>query len=155
MSIKRRINDDLKVALKSGDKRRLEVLRMLKARMLEAEVGLRSAKGRDYEVSDEEATQVMAAYAKQRRDSIESYRKGGREELALEEEAELGIVQEYLPKQLSAEKVRAVVKAAIAESGASSPKDLGAVMKLVMPKLKGAADGKLVSQIAAELLAPR
>ncbi|HET6373318.1 MAG TPA: GatB/YqeY domain-containing protein [Candidatus Polarisedimenticolia bacterium] len=153
MSLKQRITDDLKAAMKSGDRDRLEALRMIKARILEAEVDQRAAKGREYELSDPEAIQVIAAYAKQRRDSIDSYRQAGREDLASKEEAELAMVREYLPAQLSADEVRRIVKEAIDASGASSPKDMGAVMKLVMPKVKGAADGKLVNQIVGELLA--
>ena len=155
MSMKQRIADDLKAAMKSGDKRRLEVLRMLKARMQEAEVELRAKQGREYELADPEALHVLSAYAKQRRDSIDSFRQGGREDLAGAEEAELAIIQEYLPKQLSADEIRAVVREAIEQSGATSPKDMGAVMKLVMPRVKGAADGKLVNQIVGELLAGR
>ncbi len=152
MSLKQRIMDDLKAAMKSGAKERLEVLRMIKARMQEAEVARRGTKGRDYELEDSEATQVLAGYAKQRRDSIDSFRKAGREDLASREEAELAVVQEYLPRQLSPEEVRRIVREAIASTGAVSARDLGAVMKIVMPQVKGAADGKLVNQIAAELL---
>src|SRR5262249_7640500 len=106
-------------------------------------------------LSDPEAIKALAAYAKQRRDSIESYRQGGREDLALKEEAELAIVQEYLPKQLAADEVRRIAREAIAEAGATSPKDLGAVMKIVMPRVKGAADGRMVNQIVAELLSAK
>jgi uncharacterized protein YqeY len=125
---------------------------MLKSRMMEAEVERRATHGTGYELQDEEALAVIAAYAKQRRDSIDAYRQGGREDLAAKEEAELAVVQEYLPRQLSADEVRAIVSGAIAESGASSAKDMGAVMKLVMPKVKGVSDGKLVNQIVRELL---
>lgn len=152
MSVTQRIAADLRSAMKSGDKTRLGVLRMLKARMLEAEVHLRGEKGRDYELADAEAEEAIASYAKQRRDSIESFRLAGRADLAAREEAELAVVLEYLPKQLSAEEVRQLVRAVVAECGASGPKDLGTVMKLLMPRVKGAADGKLVSQIVREVL---
>lgn len=92
------------------------------------------------------------SYAKQRRDSIDSYRQGGREDLAAQEESELAIVLEYLPKQMGADEIRQIVSEAIAACGATTVKDTGAIMKLVMPKVKGAADGKLVNQIVAELL---
>lgn len=152
MPIKQRIVEDMTAAMKSGAKERLGVLRMVKAEMLKAEVNLRGQKGRDYQLEDPEAMQVLMSYAKQRRDSIDSYRQGGREDLAAQEESELAIVLEYLPKQMGADEVRRIVIEAIAESGATSVKDTGAIMKLVMPKVKGAADGKMVNQIVGELL---
>ena len=152
MPVAERIVEQIKAAMKGGDKVRLGVLRMVKSRLQEAEVAGRAKKGRDYTLTDDEAVQVVAAYAKQRRDSIDSYRDGGREDLATKEEAELAILQEYLPKQLSPGDVRGIVQEAIGESKASSMKDIGAVMQLVMPRVKGAADGKLVNQIARELL---
>jgi len=153
MPIKQRIVEDLTAAMKSGAKERLGVLRMVKAEMLKAEVNLRGEKGRDYQLEDPEALKVLTSYAKQRRDSIESYQQGGRADLAAQEEAELAIVLEYLPKQMEADEIRRIVTEAIAECGATSAKDTGAVMKLVMPKVKGAADGKLVNQIVSQLLA--
>lgn len=152
MSLMETIAEDLKAALKSGARERLETLRMARARMLEAEIALRAELGRDYKLTDPEAVKALASYAKQRRDSIDSFRQAGREDLASKEEVELAIVQEYLPKQLGAEEVRQIVREAIAEAGATSTRDIGAVMKLVMPKVKGAADGKMVNQIASELL---
>ena len=104
-------------------------------------------------LSDEQMQAIVTTYAKQRRDSITSYREGGRDDLVQQEEAELAIVTEYLPRQLSEEEIRKIVAEAIEESGASSPRDLGAVMKLAMPRVKGAADGKRVNQIARELVA--
>ncbi|HEY3176729.1 MAG TPA: GatB/YqeY domain-containing protein [Candidatus Polarisedimenticolia bacterium] len=155
MSIKQRIMDDLTAAMKSGARERLGVLRMIKAKMQEAEVNLRGAKGRDYQLDDAESTQVLVSYAKQRRDSIDSFRKAGREDLATREESELAIVKEYMPVQMSEDEVRRIVREAIAQCGATSPKEMGAVMKLVMPKVKGAADGKMVNQIVNELLAAK
>lgn len=155
MSIKRRIMEDLKSALKAGNKEQLSTLRMVKSRIQEAEVRLRTEKGVTYELDDEEATQVLSAYAKQRRDSIESYRQAGREDLAAREESELAVVQGYLPRQLSADEIREIVRDAIQEVGASSPRDMGAVMKAVMPRVRGAADGKLVNQTVREMLSAR
>ena len=152
MSLMNTIAEDLKAALKMRAQERLDTLRMARARMLEAEVALRAEMGRDYKLEDHEAIKVLASYAKQRRDSIESYRAAGRPDLAAKEEAELAIIQEYLPKQLSEEEVRAIAREAIAAAGALSPRDIGAVMKLVMPKVKGAADGKIVNRIVGELL---
>ncbi len=152
MSIRQRIVDDLRTAMKSGAKDRTEVLRMVKARIQEAEVSLRASKGLTYELADPEAVSVLQTYAKQRREAIESFRQGGRADLAAKEAAELAIVQEYLPAQLSADDLRRIVREAIAEAGATSARDVGRVMKLVMPKVKGAADGKEVNRVATELL---
>jgi uncharacterized protein YqeY len=153
MTLKQRLMDDVKVAMKAGDKTRVDCLRMVRSKILEQEVDLRADKGRDYELDDEEATRVLASYAKQRRDSIDSYRQGGREDLAVREEAELKIIEEYLPSQLSEDALREIVSQAVAESGASSPKEMGMVMKIVMPRVRGAADGKLVNRIVQEILA--
>jgi len=152
MSLKERIGEEMKAAMKSGDKDRVGVLRMLRARVLEAEVAAREKRGRDHEATDDEVVAVISSYAKQRRDSIEAYRSGGREDLAAREEAELKIVQQYLPKPLTPDEIRAIVAGAIAEAGAKSAKDMGAVMKLVMPRLKGSADGKQVQEIVRALL---
>lgn len=152
MTLKERLVADLTAAMKSRDAQRTGVLRMLKSKMLEAEVDQRAKKGTDYQIEDPDALAVVAAYAKQRRDAIEAYRQGGREDLAAKEEAELAIVQEYLPKQLSPDEIRSIVREAIAATGASSVKEMGVVMKAVMPKTKGAADGKLVNDIVRELL---
>ncbi|RMH69407.1 MAG: GatB/YqeY domain-containing protein [Gemmatimonadetes bacterium] len=152
MSLKDKILADLKTAMKTKDKDRLSVLRMIKAKILETEVSLRAERGRDYALNDEEVMDVLTKYAKQRRESIENYRNAGRDDNVAQEEAELAIVQEYLPKQLSTEEITQLVQAAIAESGAQSPRDMGKVMKIVVPQTKGVADGKLVSQIVKDLL---
>lgn len=152
MTLKQRIGEDMKAAMKAGQKERLGVLRMLRSKLQEAEVAGRVERGLDYSIDDEDALAVLASYAKQRRESIDSYRQGGREELALREEAELGIIQEYLPEQLSEPEIREIVAGAVAESGAASPKDMGRVMKAVMPRVKGRADGKLVNRLVREAL---
>jgi uncharacterized protein YqeY len=152
MSIEQRISDDLKAALKAGQKERLSVLRMVKARLQEATVELRGRQGPAARLDDEQATAVLATCAKQRREARESFIQGGRQDLAAKEEAELEILQEYLPRQLDEEEIRRHVREAIAETGAGSPREMGAVMKVVMPKLKGAADGRLVNRIVRELL---
>lgn len=154
MTIKERIVADLTAAMKAKDSARLSVVRMLKAKMLEAEVALRAKRGLDYQLEDTEAQAVIAAYAKQRRDSIDAYRKGGRIDLAVKEEAELVLIHEYLPRQLSPDEVRQVVREAIAAVGATSAKDMGPVMKLVAPRVKGLADGKVVNEMVRELLGP-
>jgi len=152
MTLKQRIGEDMKAAMKAGQKERLGVLRMLRSKLQEAEVAGRVEKGLDYSIDDDDALAVLASYAKQRRESIDSYRQGGREELALREEAELGIIREYLPEQLSEPEIREIVAGAVAESGAASPKDMGRVMKTVMPRVKGRADGKLVNRLVREAL---
>ena len=155
MSIRERLEADMKEALRAKEPRRLGVIRMLRSKLLEREVELRSDRGRDYRIEDAEALGVIASYAKQRRDSIEGYAKGGRDDLVASEEAELAIVQAYLPQQLSEDEVRRIVDQAVAEAGAASERDLGAVMKLVMPKVKGKADGGMVNRIARERLGSR
>ena len=152
MSIKERLEADLKRAMKARDGRRTGCIRMLKSKLLEKEVALRAKRGKDYGIPDEEALEVISSYAKQRRDSIESYEKGGREDLAAGERAELEIVGEYLPQPLAEPELRQLIEAAIAESGAASVEDRGAVMKLVMPQTRGRADGKTVQQLARTLL---
>ena len=152
MSVRDKIDEEIKSALRGGEKLRLSCLRMLKARLIDAQVAERARSGAAAVLSDEAATEVIATYAKQRRDSIDSYAKGGRDDLADRERLELDVVNEYLPRQLSEEKVREIVGAAIAESGAASTRDLGQVMQLVMPQVKGVADGKLVNRVVRELL---
>lgn len=152
MSLKEQISSDIKNALKAGEKERLSVLRMVNSRVLEKEVELRTSKGRDYKLNDDEVIDVITSYAKQRRQSIESYRSGGREDLAAKEEMELEILQDYLPAQLSEEEVSRIIDEAIAETGASSPKDMGTVMRVVMPRLKGASDGKVVNALVRQKL---
>ena len=154
MTIRERIVADLTAAMKAKDAQRLGVVRMLKSRIMEAEVDERGRRGPDYVLADPECLAAIATYAKQRRDSIEAYRKGGKEDLAAKEEAELAIIQEYLPAPMSEDDVRRIVADGIAEAGASSAKDMGAVMKIVMPKLKGGADGAVVNRIVRELLGP-
>jgi uncharacterized protein YqeY len=154
MTMKQRLEDDLKKAMKAREPLLLSCLRMLKSKIQEKEVALRAKEGVDYQLNDEEVIEVASSYAKQRRDSIESYRQGGREELAVKEEAELAIIEGYLPQQLSREEIAEIVRAAVTESGAGSIKDMGAVMKVVMPQVKGQADGKLVNQVVREMLAP-
>ena len=152
MSVKDRISAELTEAMKSGDKVRLGVLRMLKTRLIEAEVQARAKNGADAPLGDADALEAIASYAKQRRDSIDSYEKAGRDDLAAQERAELAVIQGYLPSQLSRDEVVALVKEAVAASGATGPKDMGAVMKALMPKVKGLADGKMVNEVVREVL---
>jgi len=153
MSIRERLAADMKEAMKARESERLTCIRMLRSKMQEREVQLRAKHGKEYVLTDEEAQSVVIAYAKQRRDSIDGYRQGGREEMAAAEERELALVQGYLPQQLSEDEVRGLVAEAIAEVGASSPRDMGAVMKLLTERTRGRADGKLLSTLVRGALA--
>ncbi len=152
MTLKAKIESDHRAALKSGDQARRDVLSMLKARILEAEVERRAKKGRDYQLDDSEVTEVLASYAKQRRQSIEAYQEGGRSDLVTKEKAELEVVEGYLPQQMGDSEITARVQAVIDEVGAQSARDLGKVMGRAMSELKGVADGNRVRQIAMKLL---
>ncbi len=152
MSLKERIGRDLRQALKAGERERASVLRMLLARIHDAEIAARSHRGRDDQLGDEETVQVLAGYAKQRRESIAAYRQAGREDLATKEQAELAVVESYLPAALDEGELRRLVREAIAEAGATSVRDLGRVMKLLMPKVRGRADGSLVQRLVRDAL---
>jgi uncharacterized protein len=142
MPLNEQIAADLTAAMKAKDAARLSALRMLKAAVTNKGM---VEKGRDLE--DAEVLQVVASLVKQRRDSIEQFSKAGRTDLVDKETAEIAILERYLPPAVSAEEIEAAVTAAIAETGASSAKDMGKVMKAVMPKLAGKnADGKAVNE---------
>jgi len=141
MSIVERVEKDLVAALKAQAALKLSVLRMMKAALMNKKVELGKA------VDDSEALAVLRTLAKQRRESVEAFRKGGRDDLADKEEAEIKIVEAYLPAAASEEEIDAAVVAAIAETGASTAKDMGKAMKAAMAKLAGKnADGKRVSE---------
>ena len=142
MPLNETIAADLTAAMKAKDATRLSALRMLKAAVTNKGM---VEKGRDLE--DAEVLQVVASLVKQRRDSIEPFTKAGRTDLVDKETAEIAILEHYLPPAVTAEEIDAAVAAAIAETGASSAKDMGKVMKAVMPKLAGKnADGKAVNE---------
>ena len=149
MSLKDKLTADMKDAMKARDagKLRLSVIRLVRGAIRQQEIDGQK------ELSDEDVLGVSSKEVKQRRDSIEDFQKGGRDDLVAEAEAEIAVLMEYLPQQLSEDEVRSLVKEAIAVSGAASPKDMGKVMKELMPKVKGRADGKLVNGIVKELLA--
>jgi uncharacterized protein len=142
MSLRERIDAEIKAAMKSKDKVRLETVRSIKKFILEKEVSVRPS-GQDG-LTEEQEMEILIQIAKQRRDSIEQYSKAGREELAAQEAAELAIVEEYLPQQMSDEEVSAVIDEVIASVGATSAKDMGKVMGAAMQQLKGKADGKKI-----------
>jgi len=142
MPLNEQIAADLTAAMKAKDATRLATLRMLKAAVMNKGM---VEKGRDLE--DAEVLQVIASLVKQRRDSIEQFSKAGRTDLVDKETAEIAVLEHYLPPAASADDIDVAVAAAIAETGASSPKDMGKVMKAVMPKLAGRnADGKAVNE---------
>jgi Uncharacterized conserved protein len=141
MSLSSSISTDIAAAMKAKDPARLSALRMLKAAVMNKGV----EKGRD--LDDAEVLQVVASLVKQRRESIEQFANAGRTDLVEKETAELSVLNQYLPPAASAEEIEAAVAAAIAETGAASPKDMGKVMKAVMPKLAGKnADGRAVNE---------
>jgi uncharacterized protein len=142
-----RINEDLKAAMKSKDSDRLSTLRMVKTALKNREIDKMEA------LTDEEAIKVLQSLVKQRRDSIEQYQQAGRIELAEKEAAEIKVIEEYLPAALDDAVIARVVEETIAETGASSMKEMGAVMKAVMAKLAGqTVDGKAVNQIVKSKL---
>ena len=150
MSLKDRISEDIKSAMKAKDKIRLETVRSIKKVILEKEVALRP-KGQD-SLTEEQEIEVLSQQAKQRRDSIEQYRKGGREDLAEKEAQELAIIETYLPKQLSDEELNSTIDEIITSVGATTVKDLGKVMGVAMKQLKGKADGKKIQAMVKEKL---
>ena len=141
MGLADQVNTDIAAAMKAKDAARLSALRMMKAAITNKGV----EKGHD--LDDAEVLQVLASLVKQRRDSIEQFSKAGRTDLVARETAEIAVIDEYLPPAASAEEIDAAVAAAIAETGAASPKDMGKVMKAVMPKLAGKnADGRTINE---------
>jgi uncharacterized protein YqeY len=142
MSIIERIDSDLKEAMRAKDTTKLGVLRMLKSALKYAAI---AKSGAEAQLSDPEAAQVIRKQAKQRQDSIESFEKGGRTELATKEKEELSILNEYLPQAMSAEHVAKMVRETIVETGATSKAHMGAVMKALQAKVAGRVDGKTLS----------
>ena len=143
MKMPERIDSDLKEAMRAKDATKLGVLRMLKSALKYAAI---AKSGSDAELSDAEAAQVIRKQAKQRQDSIESFEKGGRAELAAKEKEELSILNTYLPQAMSADELAVAVRETIAEVGATSKAQMGTVMKALQVKVAGRADGKTLSQ---------
>jgi len=148
MSLLEKVDVDLRAALKASDKLKLSVLRLLKAAVKNRQI----EKGGD--LSDEEITAVISTLVKQRRESIEQFTRGGRNDLAEQEQLEIGVLQSYLPEQLSAEGIDRLIREAIQESGAAGEADMGKVMRVLMPRVRGMADGKVVNVRVRELLRP-
>ena len=146
MSLKEQLTNDMKEAMKAHDKDRLAVIRMVRGAVRQQEIDGKK------ELGDEDVLAVISKEVKMRRDSIEEFRKGGREDLVEKTEAEIAVLMPYLPAQLSEEEIRGLVQAAVAQTGAASPKDMGKVMGVLMPKVKGRADGKTVNAIVRSML---
>ncbi|MDO4680399.1 MAG: GatB/YqeY domain-containing protein [Aerococcus sp.] len=146
MAILERINVDMKQAMKAKDKKRLSVIRMLKGALQ------KEAIDHNGELTEEQELQVIARELKQRKDSVQEFQAAGREDLATDTEAEIAIVEEYLPEQLSEADIEKKVKAVIEQVGATSMKDFGKVMGQAVSAMKGQADGNQIQQIAKKLL---
>lgn len=148
MSLKDRLTEDMKAAMKGGEKERLGVIRLINAAIKQREVDERIS------LDDSQVLAAIEKMLKQRRDSITQFREAGREDLAAKEEFEVGVIQDYLPAQLSAEEIDAIVARAIADSGATSARDMGKVVALIKPQVAGRADMGQISALVKARLAP-
>ncbi len=147
--LKDKIQEDLKAAMLSKSEAKLSAIRMLKSALQYHEI---QKGGAGYTATDEDVIDVIGREIKKRKESIELYEKGGRQELADKEKAEVDVLQAYLPEQMSEDEVRTLVEEAIKQTGASSMQDMGKVMGALMPKTKGKADAGLVSQLVKQKL---
>ncbi|MCK5452904.1 MAG: GatB/YqeY domain-containing protein [Calditrichia bacterium] len=147
MSIQSKLLEDMKAALKSGDKIRLETIRGLRSELKNSEIKKGDALSPDDEI------QVLMTASKRRKESIEQFKAGQRFDRAEEEQKELDIIQEYLPQQMTEQEITLLVDAVITESSASSGSDMGKVMGKIMPQVKGRADGKMIQKIVQQKLA--
>jgi uncharacterized protein YqeY len=146
MSLKEKLADDLKSAMKEKDTVRKNTVQMIRAGVLQIE------KDKKITLDDEGVLEVIAKQLKQRRDSLPDYEKSGRDDLIAELKAEMDVLMGYLPQQLTREELEAIVQAAVRDTGASTLKDMGKIMAAVMPKTKGRADGKMINEIARQML---
>jgi uncharacterized protein YqeY len=152
MALREQLTDDLKEAMRQQNEQRKRTLRSVIAAIKQAETELDSS-GERVHLDDEDILALIARQAKQRQESIAEYDRGGRQDLVAEEEAELAILQAYLPRQLTRDQIEAEARQIIKEVGASSPRDMGNVMRPLMAKLRGRADGREVNEVVRELLA--
>ena len=146
MSLKEQLTADMKEAMKNKEKDRLAVIRMVRGAIRQQEIDGQK------ELGEEDVIAVISKEVKMRRDSIEEFQKGGREDLVEKTQAEIDVLMPYLPAQLSEEEVKELVKTAVEQTGAATPKDMGKVMGVLMPKVKGRADGKMVNTIVKSFL---
>jgi uncharacterized protein YqeY len=149
VSLRSRLDDEIKAAMRSGDAMRRDALRMILAAVQRVE------KEGKHTLSDEEMVSVLARELKVRTESLDAFTAGGRRDLAAREEHAIAVVNEFLPKPLTEAELRALVDQAIAETGAASPRDMGKVMGWLSPKIRGRADGKVASQLVTQTLAAR
>lgn len=148
MDLQQRLMDEMKEGMRTGDSNRVSVVRLLRSTIKNKEI----EKGKGQKLTEEEVLQVISSAVKQRRESIELFEKGGRQDLAEKEKKELAILQSYLPQPISEEELRAKVKEAIAQSGANDVKQMGKVMKILMPQLVGRAEGDSISRMVRACL---
>lgn len=146
MSLKTEFSEETKRAMRERNVARRDLMRFILAAVKNLEIELQR------EANDEEILQLLGKQAQQRKDSIESFQAGGRDDLVAKEEAELAIINEYLPEQMSENEIRVLVEAVILEVGASGPQDMGKVMGKIMPQVKGRADGRLINQMVRDSL---
>jgi uncharacterized protein len=146
MGLREKIDADTKDALKSGAKEKLSTLRMLNAALKNKQIDKRRS------LTDEEVVETVRSLIKQRRDSVEQFAKGGRQDLVDKETAEIGVLELYLPQQLSREELEAMVRVAVTRTEAQGAKDMGKVMKALIPLVGGRADGKLLSELVKNAL---
>jgi len=149
VSLRHRLDEELKAAMRSNDAMRRDSLRMVLAAVQRAE------KEGKHELADDEMLGILTRELKVRRESVDTFRAGGREDLVAKELAAIAIVSEFMPQPLSGDELKALVEQAIAETGAASTRDMGKVMGWISPKTRGRADGKVVSQLVTQLLAAR
>ena len=152
MTLKDRLNEELKTAMRAGDSTKRDTLRLLLAAIKQGEVDNLDPAKRTGGLTDADIQQVLSREAKRRRESIESFEKGGRTDLVVKEQAELKLIESYLPQMMSRDEILPLAKQAIADAGATSAAQMGVVMQKLMPLVKGKADGKLVNQVVKELL---
>jgi len=148
MSLEERLLEEMKQAMKSNDKLRLSTIRMIRSALKNKEIELRKS------LEDEEVAKVIQAMVRKGEESVEQFQIGGRTDLVDKEKKEIEILKSFLPQPLSQEEILQIIDQSIQETQASSPKDIGRVMKSVMPKIGGKADGKLINQLVKERLSP-
>ena len=146
MPLMEQLTADMKDAMKQGEKERLSVIRLVRGAIRQAEIDGKKT------LSDDEIIDVLTKEVKMRRDSIEEFERGGRTDLVDKTKSEIAVLIPYLPEQLSTDEIKKIVKNAVAEVGATTAKDMGKVMGILMPRVKGRADGKLVNEIVRSLL---
>jgi uncharacterized protein YqeY len=152
MGLREQLMDDLKEAMRQKDETRKRTIRSVLAALKMAETEL-DASGQRVSLDDDAILGLVSKQARERQESIDAFQSGGRDDLVAREEAELAVLQGYLPRQLSRDEIEAEARQVIAEVGATGPQDMGKVMKPLMARLKGRADGRLANQIVRELLA--